>query len=92
LDDPDAMGYTFKAMQAGLWAVKQPGTLEETLVRVVSAGGDTDTNGAVAGALLGARFGEAVIPARWTECIGNRPSLERLAERLLERSLASEGA
>ena len=29
--------------------------LEAALVRVVSAGGDTDTNGAVAGAVLGAR-------------------------------------
>jgi ADP-ribosylglycohydrolase len=34
---------------------------------VVRLGGDADTNGAVAGALLGARFGATGIPRRWLE-------------------------
>jgi ADP-ribosylglycohydrolase len=31
----------------------------------VALGGDTDTNAAIAGGLLGARDGAAAIPARW---------------------------
>ena len=31
------------------------------------AGGDTDTNGAIAGALLGAAFGRDAIPWQWQE-------------------------
>jgi ADP-ribosylglycohydrolase/fructose-1,6-bisphosphatase/inositol monophosphatase family enzyme len=40
-------------------------SFEEGLVRTVGCGGDTDTNGAVAGALLGARHGRAQVPSRW---------------------------
>jgi ADP-ribosylglycohydrolase len=34
---------------------------------VVALGGDTDTNAAVAGALLGARDGEGGLPTDWLE-------------------------
>ena len=38
---------------------------EEALVQSVGRGGDTDTNAAVAGALLGALYGREKIPSRW---------------------------
>ncbi|MNC96779.1 ADP-ribosylglycohydrolase [compost metagenome] len=31
----------------------------------VAAGGDTDTNAAICGALLGAALGRAAVPSRW---------------------------
>ncbi len=40
-------------------------SLEEALVHTVGCGGDTDTNGATAGALLGACHGREQVPARW---------------------------
>jgi ADP-ribosylglycohydrolase len=40
-------------------------SFEETLVTTVAAGGDTDTNAAVCGALLGAALGKHAIPSRW---------------------------
>jgi ADP-ribosyl-[dinitrogen reductase] hydrolase len=82
LDGP-AMGYTLKAMQVGLWCLRDPPAVEEGMVEVVSAGGDTDTNGAVAGAVLGARFGLEAIPVRWLAAIPDRPQLEELTARLL---------
>ena len=66
LDGGD-MGYTLKAMQVALWCAWEAKDFEEALITVVSAGGDTDTNGAVAGAVLGARFGNGAIPSRWNE-------------------------
>ena len=66
LDGGD-MGYTLKAMQVALWCAREAKDFEEALITVVSAGGDTDTNGAVAGAVLGARFGSGAIPSRWKE-------------------------
>jgi len=38
---------------------------EEALVATVAAGGDTDTNAAACGALLGAALGRQAIPLRW---------------------------
>jgi len=40
-------------------------SFEEALVRTIGCGGDTDTNAAVAGALLGAAHGRDAIPSRW---------------------------
>ncbi len=82
LDGP-TMGYTLKAMQVGLWALRQ-GSFEDALVEVVNAGGDTDTNGAVAGAALGAKLGASSIPPRWLARIRDAGQLEDLADRLLK--------
>jgi ADP-ribosyl-[dinitrogen reductase] hydrolase len=86
LDHDNTMGYTLKAMQAGLWALAQPERAESVLLAIVNAGGDADTNAAVAGAMLGAKHGADAWPARWTERIRDRERLESLADRLLERA------
>jgi ADP-ribosyl-[dinitrogen reductase] hydrolase len=88
LDEPYSMGYTVKAMKVGLWAFINADSFAETLLQVVNAGGDTDTNGAVAGAVLGARFGARAIPEGWTSALPDRALLERLADRLLDAAEA----
>jgi len=50
---------------AALWALLRYGTQpEECVIRAVNFGGDTDTIGAMAGALVGALHGSVWIPAR----------------------------
>ena len=80
-----AKAHTLLALQAGLWATTTQSGFEEALVAVVNAGGDTDTNGAMAGAVLGARYGASAIPPRWTKCIAQTERLANLGERLLGR-------
>ena len=75
-------GHTVLTMQAGLWAATTPLGFEESLVALVNAGGDADTNGALAGAVLGARYGASAIPPRWTACIPQKERLADLGERL----------
>ena len=87
LDDPPSMGYTLMALQAGLWCLAQPEDFERVLVEIVNAGGDADSNGAVAGAVMGCRVGAAGIPARWLASIADVDRLEWLADELLERSM-----
>ncbi|HEX6261690.1 MAG TPA: ADP-ribosylglycohydrolase family protein [Actinomycetota bacterium] len=82
LDGGD-MGYTLKTMQVGLWALVRAGDLEASLVSVIEAGGDTDTNGAVGGASLGCRDGLEAIPARWLERAPRRERLLELADALI---------
>ena len=85
-----AMGYTLLALTVGLVAYWRASSFEETLSLIVEAGGDTDTNGAVAGALLGARFGLEAIPRRWRDRIAEiragRTPMESFADRLLAAS------
>ena len=66
LDGP-SMGYTLRTLSAALVAYWQARSFEHGLRCVIEAGGDTDTNGAAAGAVLGARFGVEGIPRRWRE-------------------------
>jgi ADP-ribosyl-[dinitrogen reductase] hydrolase len=61
----DTSGYTLATAQVGAWALLHADTLEAGLIVVTNQGGDADTTGAVAGALLGAKFGASAIPTRW---------------------------
>jgi len=61
-----------QAVAAALWAFLRYGQKpEECLIRAVGLGGDTDTIGAMAGALVGALHGSSWIPPRWYDNIEN---------------------
>jgi ADP-ribosyl-[dinitrogen reductase] hydrolase len=63
------MGWVLIALQNAFYQALHAETLEEGVVRTVMAGGDTDTNGAVAGALLGAVHGRAAVPPHWRRLV-----------------------
>jgi ADP-ribosyl-[dinitrogen reductase] hydrolase len=90
--DGSAIGFTLKTMQVGLWCLENAEDFETSLVEVVLAGGDTDTNGAVAGAVLGALLGARAIPERWIAKIRRADHLVALADGLLERSAVLPGS
>ena len=52
-------------------------------VDIIAEGGDTDTNGAVAGALMGARMGYRALPETWVTGLMNKELLEERIERLI---------
>ncbi len=69
------MGWVLIAFHNALWQLLHARNLEEAVVDTVMRGGDTDTNAAICGALLGAVHGRDAIPARWAECLSNcRPA------------------
>lgn len=76
LDEPATIGYTLKAMAAGLWACFHAEGFEDGLLRVIHQGGDADTNASVAGSLLGARFGYGAIPQRLVDGLLHKDVLE----------------
>lgn len=80
--EADLIGYTLKALGAGFWAWLHADSFEAGLRPVVEAGGDGDTNAAVAGALLGARFGLAGIPERWISGLRHGEALAERIDRL----------
>jgi ADP-ribosyl-[dinitrogen reductase] hydrolase len=85
--EPDALkagGYVLSTITSAFWALLRHATLEEAIVAAVSLGEDTDTTGAVAGALAGANFGAEAIPDRWLTLLQPREELEQLADELLE--------
>lgn len=51
-------------------------------MNAVNGGGDTDTIGAVAGAIAGARFGASQLPDRWLRELDGADELRRLGREL----------
>ncbi|TLF70148.1 hypothetical protein FEK33_07935 [Nocardia asteroides NBRC 15531] len=49
------------------------------LLLAVNHSGDSDATGAIAGSLLGARYGRPALPRRWSDTIDARRVLDRLA-------------
>jgi ADP-ribosylglycohydrolase len=67
--DQQNQGWVLIALQAAFHAALHFESLEEGVVSTVRRGGDTDTNAAIAGALLGAIHGRAALPAQWRSMI-----------------------
>ena len=64
-------GWVLIAFRNALWQLLHAPNLEEAIVDTVMRGGDTDTNAAICGALVGAVYGRDAVPERWTACILN---------------------
>jgi len=83
---PEA-GHAVHCVEIGLWFAWHEPNLERGLIWLANAGGDTDTNAAVAGGLMGARDGEAAIPDRWIAALPQVDRLRGLATRLVGEAL-----
>jgi len=85
LDDPRLMGYTFKCLGCGIWALRCGGRLgfEEAMRQVILEGGDADTNACVAGALLGCHLGCRQLPTKWMSGMPYVSWLEAWVQKLL---------
>lgn len=59
------IGWALHALQNAFFELLHADTFEEGLVRTIGRGGDTDTNGAIAGALLGTAHGAAQMRLDW---------------------------
>ncbi|MBI2311495.1 MAG: ADP-ribosyl-[dinitrogen reductase] hydrolase [Betaproteobacteria bacterium] len=87
-------GYVVDTVQTVLHGFFTTGSFEDCLVKVVNLGGDADTNGALAGMLAGALYGEAAIPRRWLRRLdpGVRKRIEGQAGALVTGPLARRWA
>lgn len=64
-DQLSTSGFVFDTLCCAIWALYHGSSFEESIVLVVNRGDDSDSNGAVAGALCGAFYGANEIPSRW---------------------------
>ncbi len=67
----EKMGWVLIAFQNTLFQLLHAANFEEAIVDTVMRGGDTDTNAAICGALLGAVYGRDVVPQQWVDCVLN---------------------
>ncbi|QRV73778.1 ADP-ribosylglycohydrolase [Ceratobasidium sp. AG-Ba] len=76
LDRQSGNGYTYVTLGAGVWAIRQAlgasagdldSIFEWCITMVVMQGGDSDTNAAVAGTLLGTYLSSERLPVEWVK-------------------------
>lgn len=82
-------GYVYHTAPIAIYAwYRHFGDFQATLESVIECGGDTDTVGAIAGALAGAGFGAGGIPQSWVAGIFDAPInvaiLQKVAGRLCQ--------
>ncbi len=82
IDGPD-QGFCLFTAGLALQALLRTGDYETEVRRVVSLGRDTDTNAAVAGALIGALAGERGLPRAWLARLRDDDAIRTEVEALV---------
>jgi len=87
VDDPEwnniqTSGYVVHTLGSALWALNHTDSFETGVVDIVNRGDDSDTCGAVTGALLGAYYGYCAIPQRWKDVIEEHDTILKLLDEL----------
>jgi ADP-ribosylglycohydrolase len=80
-----AGGYVLESLTLAVAAVLDPRPYPDVVIDVVRVGRDTDTNGAIAGGLLGIRDGAAAIPSAWVAKLQFADEFTAAAETLSRR-------
>jgi len=89
-------GWVVHALQTAWWAIHRSADAERPLPAAlelcVRAGGDTDTTAAIAGGLLGARWGASAVPSEWRDIVHGYPGLRADdLDRITSNIIATKG-
>jgi ADP-ribosylglycohydrolase len=80
------MGFPPACIPTCFYLLVTTDSFEEALTEVINLGGDTDTTGAILGALAGAHYGAGQIPSRWLEGLQNREGIDVRARALAQQT------
>lgn len=83
-------GFCVHTLQVVCHALIHGVDFEQGLNIIVKLGGDSDTNGAIGGCLLGAKFGLSGIPSNWRSELNKSYLIASQAEKLLDSSMTTE--
>ena len=86
--EDDAAGYVLDSLSLAVAAVLDPRPLPDVLIDIVRIGNDTDSNGAIAGGLLGARDGAEAIPQQWMDVLQFADEFRAAAAKLSASTLS----
>ena len=78
----NSSGYVISTLEAAVWAVANSSSFKEALLLAVNLGHDSDSVGAVAGQIAGAKWGLSEIPVEWVAKLAWRDRILELSESL----------
>ena len=74
-------GYVVDSLEAAVWCLLNGNTFEETVLKAVNLGEDTDSVAAIAGGLAGLYYTADSIPREWYKALQSRNVFEPLLEK-----------
>ena len=77
-DEIKSTGYVVDSLEAAIWCFMNFHNTKDVLLTAVNLGDDTDTIGAISGALAGAYYGLDSIPYRWIDALAKRDELTKM--------------
>ena len=80
-DELPSWGYALNTWNIALWSLLTTDNYRECVLKAINVGGDTDTNGAVSGALAGVVYGKDSIPADWLRALLNKELIDEICGR-----------
>jgi poly(ADP-ribose) glycohydrolase ARH3 len=80
-----------ESVPAAIYSASAYESVEAAITFAVRCGGDTDTLGAMAGAIAAARTGASAIPPDWLDALEQGPKGRSQVERLADRLAAARG-
>ncbi|CAG8437620.1 10515_t:CDS:2 [Ambispora gerdemannii] len=98
LDEPSSLGYVYKCLGSALYCFtrdlsghsSEGDAFKRIITELTLEAGDADTNGAVAGALLGARIGYKKLPKEWINGLRFTDWLDEKIDRLWTLATADD--
>lgn len=83
--DIKSSGWVIDTLECALWAFFKFKTWADGALAVVNLGEDSDSAGAVYGALAGIFYGVEAIPQRWVDEMQNADLIREIAENFAEK-------
>ncbi len=90
VDEIQSTGYVIHSLEASLWCTLTCNSYEESVLKAVNLGGDTDTIASITGSMCGLLYGQNEIPGEWLSKLYRKDDIIDLADRMssfLERKV-----
>lgn len=77
-------GFVASSLEFALWCFHHTSSFEECVLTAANAGGDSDTNAAIAGQIAGAYYGMGSMPEHWIKNVAWSDEIIKYADKLLD--------
>lgn len=81
LEDINSSGYVLYTLEAVLWVTLKSESFKESIIGAINLGNDTDTIGALVGAISGLLYGFKSIPSDWLADLKKKDYIEEIVIR-----------
>ena len=75
-------GFVLDTLQASLWSFLTTDSFRDAVLKAVNLGDDTDTTGAVTGAIAGLYYGVDEIPGAWLDKLARKDLILDIAGKM----------